>query len=1168
MTGKPAVPAISRKPCRSNKDPFSIRMRWVCVLAFAAAGSLSAQTAGTGAVAGTVTDPSGALIAGASVIAHNVATGEDRRALSSTRGGYTIQILSPGRYDLVVQKQGFGTATLTGVIVNVTEVTTVGVKLNLGQANETVDVHASGELLQLGSSSLGGVVTGETVQSLPLVTRNYTQIIDLSPGVSADVTDARELGRGGGGDGADAVVAAGTTNADNNFQMDGVEIDDLQGSGNFSGGVAIPNPDTIQEFKVQTSQYDASFGRNAGANVNVVTKTGSNKFHGSVWEFFRNDDMDANDYFLKQNGQPRPELRQNQPGFTFGGPINKDKVFFFTSYQSTRQVNGVDPQCSTSFNTPPWTNDRSAAALGALFAGQPTFTQELGITGGATVLPDGSNISPQALALFNLKLPNGQYVIPTPQTINTTLPFASQGVSAISNPCTFNEDQFMTNGDWQQSASSQWQARFFFANSEERVTLPTANLGGATAAGFPQDSPNHFRNFSLLNNHIFTPSLLNQAEFGFHRTWVYTLQQEAFTYSSVGSQVPSFDNAMPEIEVLGGPTLGGNGQTILDAENTFVYQDTASWTRGKHAFRFGGGTSRAQNNLASFQYLGGLIFGTYSDFLLGESAAQNGTPFSNIYGNIDVPGLLSRAFRQLDVNSYVQDDYKLTPHLTLNLGFRFERVGGISDALGRTGNFDIATSDPNPPAGGSLAGFVVGSNFSAGPLPAGVVRSPSKLGIEGIGQNTMNPRVGFSWQIPQVGHVVLRGGYGVYHQTPTGQPNLQLLTNPPFGEVRENLGATNAAATFAAPIPPLTSTFPQFDSYSPTTSLGLTTYAQNFRPAVIQHYDLNVEQEVAKDTVFELGYLGTRGQHLLVERAPNEAALAGAADPIRGETMNTLANVPLRAPIEGLSTSSFEQIESSGASWYNAMLVSLNRRFEHGLQFQLSYTWSRYLAESVGNSTGVNGGMVLGDQNNPRSNYGPDLYSRPQRFIANFVYAIPTPFKATSLLGESVGGWKVSGVVTLQSGHFLYVSDTNALNVNGVNGQEGDFAEVSPSCSSSNVMTKGSVSSKLNNYFNTSCFVAYPVVGDDGEATGFGNSKPGIGHGPAQKNLDLALVKNFSLSRMRDGLNAEFRAEAFNAFNTPQFMDPSNYADASNFGVISGLAVSPRILQLAIKLGF
>src|SRR5580658_6872460 len=243
------------------------------------------QAAGTGAISGIVSDPSGAVVPGADVTAQNLATGEVRHTASSAKGDYSFQLLSPGRYQVVIAKAGFSTATLTGVAVNVTETSTVNATLVVGTTKQTIEVQAAGQLLQTESSTLGQLVTGEMVEDLPLVTRNYTQIIDLSPGVSADVTNAGELGRGGGSSGEDPVVAAGSTFEDNNFQMDGEEINDLQGSGYFSGGVAVPNPDTIQEFKVQTSQYDASYGRNAGANVDVVTKGGTNEYHGTVWEF-------------------------------------------------------------------------------------------------------------------------------------------------------------------------------------------------------------------------------------------------------------------------------------------------------------------------------------------------------------------------------------------------------------------------------------------------------------------------------------------------------------------------------------------------------------------------------------------------------------------------------------------------------------------------------------------------------------------------------------------------------------------------------------------------------------------------------------------------------------------------------------------------------------------
>jgi hypothetical protein len=740
-------------------------------------------------------------------------------------------------------------------------------------------------------------------------------------------------------------------------------------------------------------------------------------------------------------------------------------------------------------------------------------------------------------------------------------------VSAISQPCHFNEDQFMTNGDWDQTPSTQWQVRFFFANSQQAYTLPSSDIGGSTVPGFPKATPNHYRNLSVLNNHIFGPHLLNQAEFGFHRTWVDTVQEDSFTYSDIGATVPSFDNGLPAIEFLGSIALGGNGQTVTVAQDTWLGQDTVSWTRGRHALRFGGGVVRVHNDIPNFSFLGGLLFGTFSDGLLGQSAEQNGTPFSNMFLSVDLPGELQRKFRTLDYNAYAQDDFKVTPTLTLNVGFRYERIGDISDALGRTSNFDITRADPNPPASGSLAGFVVGSNFP-GTVPQGVIKSSTPLAIAGDGQNTLNPRVGFAWQLPGAHQLVLRGGYGIFHETSTGQPNLQLLTNPPFSELRELEGAPNASADWANPIAPFSGTFPSFTPYSPTTSLSPFTFANNFRPAFVQHFSLNTQTALAKNTVLEVGYLGTRGQHLTIVRLPNQALSASATNPIRGQTSNTLANVGERVPILGFSTNTFQQVESSGSSWYNGLLVNLTQRFKNGSELQAAYTWSSSLSDTVGASTGPNGGTRTGDQNDSRADYGKDEYTRPQRLVVNFVYDIPTPFRLTSFAGEALGGWAATGVVTVQAGHNLTFTSTNGTNAFGISGQDQDFAEISPSCTNSMLETQGSVTSRLNNYFNQSCFsTPYPVISTDG-ATGFGNSRPGIVRGPAQNNIDFALRKQFLVSVRHEPIHSEFRVELFNAFNTPQFADPDTAADSATFGIINKTAVAPRIMQLAVKFSF
>jgi Carboxypeptidase regulatory-like domain/TonB dependent receptor/TonB-dependent Receptor Plug Domain len=1131
------------------------------------------QNAGTGAIAGVVTDPTGAVIKGAAVKVTNNLTGETRTAVSAAGGNYTEPLLSPGTYTVEASKAGFKNTSYRAITVSVTEILTLNIQLQVGSVQETIEVTVQGEQLQTETSAAGRVADSLVVESMPLVTRNFTQIIGLSTGVSSDVMSGGELGRGGGSNGGDAFVTAGGNNNDNNFQMNGVEVNDFQQSGSFSGGVAVPNPDAIEEFKVQSGQYDASYGRDAGANVNVVTKTGGNQFHGSVFEFLRNDALNANDWFLNRNGVPRQVLRQHQYGMTFGGPIVKNKLLFFTSYQGTRQTNGVDPTCSTTFTTAPLTNDRSAAALGAQFYLQKTFIQELlGPGVGPSVAQDGSNISPQALALLQMKLPNGQYLYPTPQTVASGV-----GSYSVSNPCTFYEEQFMTNADWIQSDKSQWQVRFFFANSSQQNTLPVASLGGATAPGFPYVTKEHFRNFSLTYNHTFSSNLLNQIEIGYHRQGSSDIQQEAFTYPQIGVTIGGQFDENPAISVAGLPTLGGNGQTVVLAQNTYVLQDTVAWQKGHHALRFGGGVTRPQDNMVNFQFLGGLIFLTVPDFLLGQAGEPYGLPFGNVFGSIDLPMDSSREWRVWDANAYFQDDYKVNSRLTLNLGLRYERLGDVSDALGRTANFNQYTADPNPPPGGSFQGILVNSNYKGPALPTGVLKGNNKLGIAGIGQNTWNPRIGFAWKVPGGDKVVLRGGYGVAHVHLGGQSFLQTVSNQPWGLIREQLG-TDPAVTFANPFafPGQPSIFPAFTPYSPTSTLSPTTFNYNFRPATIHRYSLNVQTEIRKDMMLEIGYVGTRGLHLMQQVLPDQA-LDATKSPIRGQTDNTLANLLQRVPLEGFGISSWKQINSEGASWYNGLEASLTKRFSHGLQFLASYTWAKQLSTDFSSSTSPNGGVSIGNQYLQSARYGPDLFVRPQRFVVSYVYAPPFFEHRGALLRNTLSGWKIAGVTTIQDGHPLAVENTNAFNLYGINGPDQDFAQLAPNCTVSQVRTSGSVQSKINNYINKSCFIKpdgsnyYQVISSDG-GTAFGNTRPGIIHGPAQNNTDLSLIKNFSPKWPNETAAVEFRAELFNAFNHPQFSDPGYSVDGvvnnASFGIISGTAVAPRIAQFALKLSF
>lgn len=1152
------------------------------------------QTAQTGALSGLASDAKGGVLPGVKISVTSGDSGQVRTTITQGNGRYLVPLLPPGLYKVEVQGQGFKTSTFEQVRINITETANLNVVMQVGAINEVISVQAEPMQLDTESSALGHITDEHMVEGLPLVSRNYTQILGLSPGVSGDVTNSAHIGRGDSSlsSATGGYSVGGNSTNDNNFQMNGTEVNDLMGENAISGGVPVPNPDSIQEFKVQVGQYDASYGRNAGANVDVVTKSGTNKFHGDVWEYFRNTALNANDYFLNRNNLPRGVLDQNQFGGTLGGPVVRDKAMFFISYQGTRERDGLDNTagCLSTGFLPPVSNDagsRTASALAQQFAGEP------GLLGG--VITSAADISPTALAILNAQLPNGAFVVPAPQN-------AASGTSTFTSNCHYRDDQFISNLDLYQGQKSHVSGKFFFMNSNQEGAFPNSQLlpDVVTVPGFPQTFTNGFRNFSLTHTYTISSRLLNQAVLGFHRLAGGLGQDYAkvgfantpacagstagpFTLSSICVPAPAFDNPYPNVQVFGsvsnlnpnglgvGFNVGGNGQGINLYQNYYDFSDSLSYAVGKHSLHFGGGISRTQINMRQFHFFGGLIFPSLPDFLLG-----------NPYLGIDVPGTFDRNWRVWNGNVFIQDDYRMLPRLTLNLGFRYERQGQLGEYLGRASTFDPSRANPNPPDAGSFDGFVVASNFSGGTLPQGVIRSSNNTAIRNEGQNGWEPRIGFALQIPGTNRMVLRGGYGIFYSRTTGEPFLQLLAAPPWGIIRQFLfpGSVNAALP---PTPP----FPVFQPYAPPTSpnatdLTPTAFSQGFRAPIMQRYSLNLQTALATNWMLEVGYQGSRGTKLLQTRSFNQALSASPSNPIRGETTNDLSNIVLRVPIEGLDPVNSTFIESAGASWYNALGASLSKRFSHGLQFLASYTLASALETNPGYTTGsFAGGGRVGDQNSARANYGFDDFVRPQRLVLSYVWQIPGFTNTGAWKQKLLGGWSVSGVATFQNGQHLTIVDNNTLNAFGISSSGLDRAQLAQGCSNRNVPTPGNVTSRIDNYFTASCFTLPPVIGSDGLATGFGNSGNGIVSGPDQRNFDIALVKRTPLRGENTAL--EFRAEFFNAFNTPSFANPAlnvgtvapdpvtgapSLQPDPTFGHITATSVAPRIIQLALKLFF
>ncbi|HET7440437.1 MAG TPA: TonB-dependent receptor [Terriglobales bacterium] len=712
--------------------------------------------------------------------------------------------------------------------------------------------------------------------------------------------------------------------------------------------------------------------------------------------------------------------------------------------------------------------------------------------------------------------------------------------------------------------------RLFLANGSKTVTFPGNFVNPVpNVPGFASPNKSGNRVVSLAHTYSFSNAWLNELRLGYVRMTGRTESRAPFKWSDLGvaEGEMSAANELPNLNILGSVAFS-SAFPLNFTQNSFQVNDALSLVHGPHTLRFGGSLTRLQDNFGD-RGIGSFVrFLSWPDFLLGLSARSNGTDFSNVFASIDNFGLFDREFRVWEGSLFAQDDYKLRKSLTLNLGLRYERLGQFGDKLGRNSSFDINSANPQPPLSGSIAGYVVASNFPGIP-PPGVRRADNTFANNGGGQNTIAPRLGFALQVlPNSSRLVLRGGYGMYFSRPTGQAFFQSASAAPFALLRISAGATNGAATFQTPFAqpfPTADSFPLFAPYSPTSATTVYTSPPNFRSAFVQQYSLNVQGELYRGWLMEVGYVGTRGTHLQRVRSLNQALHASPQNPIRGMTSDTVANIGDRVPIPGIPADSLDMVESAGSSWYNGLEANMTKRISHGLQFLASYTFSKTLDTDGANINGTSAGtaLTLGDQNSPSQRWGRASFDRTHRFVFSTTWTLPGP--TAGLRGALLGGWSLAGIATIQSGSALTIADTNSTNVFGISE---DRAELSGTCSKSQLVRGGSVESKLNGYFNTSCFTPPPIIGVDGIGTGFGDSATGLVDGPGQANLDLAFSKVVGLRWPAEKSSLQFRAEFYNALNHPQFANPDTNFTSPTFAVISSTSVNPRVGQVAVKFSF
>jgi Carboxypeptidase regulatory-like domain/TonB dependent receptor len=1159
-------------------------------------GSGSSQTPGTGAIAGVVYDPAGRVLVDAKVVVVNDGTHVSRSVLTTSEGMYRVPLLLPGLYTVTVSAAGFTENTSRRIQVTVSETSSLNVPLTIAGASANVRVEGASQIADVESSTLGGLVDYAAIQELPLSSRNYTQILGLSPGVVADLPITTVLGNG-----TQNVASNGATPTANNIQFNGIDANNLQENSaavaqNYEVGTAVPAPDTIEEFRVQTANFDAAYGRGTGANVDLVSKSGTNQFHGSAWEFVRNNLFNANDFFSKLDGQPRADLKQNEFGAAIGGPVRKDRLFFFGAYQGITQVNGLGSLKTVEL--PQLTSDRSAAALGAQFCpanhldslGQPSLGY-MTIAGGTQIACDGSNINPVALAILNAKLPNGQLAIPNPQI---ALPPSSGsdptdqlplGESTFSPPSHYREDQFTVNIDEVLSQKNTLAGRFFY--SRATITTPFAP-NGENLPGWETDALNRNTMFVLADTHVFNSNLVNIARFGYVRFDGLVTQQNPISAEDVGIGTPTgatVSSSNLPFTTVGGFVFGDGGTpNDWSVTNSFIWQDTIALTKGRHNARFGVEFKRHEVDENQPQQVdGNIVSPTIDDFLLGESASQNGSPLglSNLSSSSAGAGLFRRDERYTDVAGFAQDDLKLTQRLTFNVGLRYEIFSPPIETHGRLANFDpdIATIGPIP-ATGSFSGFTVPSNFE-GAVPDGVVRN-SFAGFYKTPYGDISPRLGFAWQMTQKPVLVLRGGFGVYFDEHSGNIPEQTLGQSPFALSQVESGVQNGPASLQQPfvpsVPP-SSSFPVFMPLVPGGFPFIEGTNPNLKDGKTYEYNLNVQYAVSRDYLVQLGYVGTRSVHRPGQLEFDQAQLASPQNPVNGETTNSVDNVVARMPIQGVSPGSL-LTDSVFIGNFNALEASITKRMQHGFQLQASYTWSKNLDE-VNGEGGVDTFELELPTNNQldlrRSSYGLANDDRDQRVVVNFVWSTPKFASAPKAVRYALTGWQFSGIALIQSGAALSIFDGNAGSVYGLLGGE-VRAELAPGGHPS---THGSLFSRVVNtsYLNPDAFMRAPEVANGTSIADedFGNSGVGIVRGPGQHNLDMAIERSFPV---REGKSFVFRTEFFNLTNTPQFGNPNTSLGYGNpllpavaspgFGLITAEegGPHPRVVQFAAKFLF
>jgi hypothetical protein len=1130
------------------------------------ANRAAAQQA-TAQITGTVRDVSHAVVVGAKVTLKNTDTNISRSVTTDKDGGYLFTLVPIGNYEVSVEQTGFNKYVRRGITLEINQNAHLDVELKVGASNQVVEV--SGDVTQVDtiSATLGKVETTERILALPLVDRDTMQLGLLQAGVFAPDQD----------DGSgNPFSVSGQRSESMTFLLDGADNNDFLGN----NIVVNPNPDAVAEFKILTNNYTAEYGRTSGGIVNQVIKSGTNRVHGSVFEFFRNTSLDAADYFLGSV----PVLRRNLFGGTIGFPIKKDKLFFFASYQGSRRAEGQNPG-----PIPVLSQNERAGDFSELLTG-PNPVQLVDPTTGDNYNNNQVPVDPVIASYIANYLP---------------LPNRQPGNLFVADPVAhIREDQFIFRLDYNPTSKDVISGVYVFDDTPDTYPFQVIN-GASTGGNVPTGSgftdANRYQSGNITWTRTISPTIVNELRFAANRVAslqavpTTTTAPSALGFLTVNPDDPK-GTAPPLMSVTSGFNLGPSpqGPTKIH-DTTFQYQDTLSWTKGRHDLKFGADLRWVENNFNFDFYNNG-------SFFFAQGGSYTGDPLADFVGGFfDNYFQFSNAVYGIRTHSlyfFGQDSWKLTHRLTLSYGLRYE--------------YNSPQEDPR----NEIIGWYPGQQSTQFPDAPPNVLYPGDPGTPNRGliypdRNNFSPRFGFAWDTLGNAKFVVRGGGGIFYDIEDGALNLQFGGQPPFGYAANNFPCfTTVSDTGDGCLVPINGSFVADPFQKPNTGyddpfpfISGGNYGQFFNPKLpfayvvsphfrtpyAENFNFGFQYQLTKNTMVEAVYVGSLSKKAIGTTETNypvlSALVAQYQDPTIGfaglnpECARPLADCDANGNPQG-AAQILTNISGVNSSSHQFQLT-IDKRLSHGLQFRVAYTH----AKTIDSSSGFRArSSTFTDPTDPRLDRGLADFDAPNRLVISPIWEIPIGHGGNSLLQKVVGGWSVATIASFQSGNpFTLYSNNNSGQLDNFLDRPDVIAPIHIFHDPRQQQTLGGDcgGGDLGHYYvdpsSFECNVGQPVglpPDPDLPPTGgvplfsHGNLGRNVMRGPGINNWDISIAKNFKFTESK---SLEFRSEFFNAFNHVQFYGPTLQNGTEGFDPLFGQVTSdrgPRVIQFALKLYF